>query len=127
MGDSIAVGTSHFRKECVTIAKSGINSTSYNNKYVAAPFDTKTAIISLGANDTPDIDTYENLLKLRKSVNAERVYWILPAIKERKRKQIWLVAKEYGDIIIDSRNVPISPDHVHPTFKGYKELAEQSK
>lgn len=128
MGDSLAVGTSYFRKECTTIAKSGINSEKYLTDYTSdVPFNTKTAIISLGSNDTPNIDTYENVLKLRKKINAQKVYWILPAIKEWKRKHVWMVAHEFGDSIIDPKSVPMSPDHVHPTFKGYRELAEETK
>ena len=128
MGDSIAYGTAHFRKECVAIVKSGITSGKYLNDYTnGVPFDSKTTIISLGVNDSSDMDTYENLLKLRKKINSEKVYWILPAIKEWKRKHIWMVAREFNDIVIDSRNVQISQDHVHPTFKGYQQLSEHAK
>lgn len=127
MGDSLAVGTSHFRKECVLIAKSGINSGDYISKYMAAPFDSKTTIISLGSNDTKLMDTYENVLKLRKNITSGKVYWILPANKEWKRKHIWLVANEFGDSIIDPRTTEMSLDHVHPTFNGYKEIAERTK
>ena len=34
---------------------------------------------------------------------------------------------ENKDIVIDARDVPISPDRVHPTFGGYRQLAEETK
>ena len=127
LGDSIALGTSYYRKECTAIVKSGINSSSYNSKYISSQYTTKTAIISLGVNDSNDMDTYENLLKLRRNIDAEKVFWILPAIKDRKRKEIWMIAYDFNDIVVDSRFVPLSQDRLHPTSKGYKELADRSK
>lgn len=130
LGDSLAVGVGQIRKECVTYAKSGINSYDYVNRHVLHTNGNTKArhvIISLGSNDTKNIDTYEELLSLRQLVEAERVYWILPNIKEDKRKQVWLVANQFKDQVIDARNVERSPDHVHPTYKGYKELANQTK
>ena len=134
MGDSIAVGTAHFRKECVTIAKSGINSGQYLTHYISnTPFDTKTAIISLGANDSPDQLTYENLQKIRAKVNAERVYWILPAgnLKgsevpiEHVQNIVTELAAQYGDVVLPITK--ISSDKIHPSKEGYKDLAEKTR
>ena len=130
MGDSLAVGVGQIRTECVTYAKSGINSYDYVNRHVLhtqGNTEAKTVIISLGSNDTKNIDTYDELLALRQMVKADRVYWILPNIKETKRKAVWMVAQKYGDHIIDARNHDRSPDHVHPTYKGYKSIAEETK
>lgn len=130
MGDSLAVGVGQIRTECVTYAKSGINSYDYVNRHVLhtqGNTEAKTVIISLGSNDTKNIDTYEELLALRQMVKADRVYWILPNIKETKRKAVWMVANQFEDNIIDARNHGRSPDHVHPTYKGYKSIAEETK
>lgn len=129
IGDSLAVGVGQIRKECVTYAKSGINSYDYVNRHVLhtnGNTEAKTIIISLGSNDTKNIDTYEELLAFRQLIKAERVYWILPNIKETKRKAVWLVADQFKDNIIDARNYDRSPDTVHPTHKGYKGIAKDT-
>ena len=130
LGDSLAVGVGQVRTECVTRAKSGINSYDYVNRYLLhtkGDTQAKHVIISLGSNDTAKINTFEELDTLRQLVQADRVYWILPNIKETKRKAVWEVARKYNDFIIDARGVDRSPDTVHPTYKGYKELAKQTK
>ena len=129
LGDSLAVGVGQIRKECVTYAKSGINSYDYVNRHVLhtqGNTAAKTVIISLGSNDTKNIDTYEELLALRQLVQADRVYWILPNIKEEKRKQVWLVANKFKDNVIDARQSDRSPDNVHPTYQGYKDIAKKT-
>jgi lysophospholipase L1-like esterase len=130
LGDSLAVGVGQIRKECVTRAKSGINSYDYVNRhilYTKGDTQAKDVIISLGSNDTKNVNTFEELDTLRQLVQADRVYWILPNIKETKRKAVWEVARKYNDFIIDARGVDRSPDAVHPTYNGYKELAKQTK
>jgi len=130
LGDSLAVGVGQVRTECVTRAKSGINSYDYVNRHILhtkGDTQAKHIIISLGSNDTEKINTFEELDTLRQLVQADRVYWILPNIKETKRKAVWEVARKYNDFIIDARGVDRSPDTVHPTYKGYKELAKQTK
>ena len=89
LGDSLAVGVGQVRTECVTFAKSGINSYDYVNRHLLhtnGNNQAKSIIISLGSNDTQNINTFEELNTLRQLVKADRVYWILPAIKEEKRK-----------------------------------------
>lgn len=131
LGDSLAVGVGQIRKECVTYAKSGINSYDYVNRHVlytkSNHKEAKTVIISLGSNDYSSINTYEELLTLRQLVKADRVYWILPAIKDVKRKNVQKIAEKYQDFVIDSREHQLSADGVHPTYKGYKEIAEKTK
>lgn len=87
----------------------------------------KTTIISLGSNDALKLDTYEELDNLRSQVTSDRVFWILPNIKESKRKAVWMVAKKYNDNVIDARNHDRSPDNVHPTYNGYKSIAAETK
>lgn len=130
LGDSLAVGVGQIRKECVTYAKSGINSYDYVNKHILTSNvrdSAKTVIISLGSNDLKHIDTFEELDTLRQLVRADRVYWILPNIKETKRKEVWMVANKYKDIVIDARQHDRSSDGVHPTYQGYKSIAKQTK
>jgi lysophospholipase L1-like esterase len=130
LGDSLAVGIGQIRKECATYAKSGINSYDYVNRHLLhtqGNTQAKTVIISLGSNDTKNIDTFEELDTLRQLVKADRVYWILPNVKETKRKAVWEVAKKRNDWVIDARGSDRSPDAVHPTYKGYKDIAEKTK
>ena len=131
MGDSLAVGVGQIKKECVTAAKSGINSYDYVNRHImytgVDQKQAKTVIISLGSNDTKNIDTYEELDTLRQLVKADRVYWILPNIKETKRKAVWTVADKYKDTVIDARQYDRSPDGVHPTYNGYKQISKEIK
>ena len=130
LGDSLAVGVGQVRTECVTHAKSGINSYDYVNRYVFHTHGTtsaKSVIISLGSNDTKNINTFEELDTLRQLVKADRVYWIVPAIKKDKQDIVWAVANKYHDAVINARNHEISPDGVHPTYKGYKSIANQTK
>ena len=131
MGDSLAVGVGQIRKECVTYAKSGINSYDYVNRHVlhtnGVDKQAKSVIISLGSNDTKNINTFEELDTLRQLVKADRVYWIVPAIKKDKQEAVWAVANKYHDSVINARNHELSPDKVHPTYKGYTSIANQTK
>jgi hypothetical protein len=126
MGDSIAVGTAHFRKECAVIAKSGINSTDWKKKHLASMPNAKTTIISLGSNDW-DKMTANNLHAIRSKIDG-KVYWILPSLtrKPQERQVVREIANEFGDTVID-RPKEMSADGIHPTYNGYKELAEKTK
>jgi lysophospholipase L1-like esterase len=80
------------------------------------------AVISLGANDW-HLDTYENLRRLRRSITARRVFWLMPNIKRLGvRDAIQRIANETGDQLIDT--APLAgADHVHPTMAGYRKIA----
>jgi len=130
LGDSIAKGISDIRKECVAYVKSGINSYDYVNRhvlYTQGNNQAKTIIISLGSNDLKNINTFEELDTLRQMIKADRVYWIIPNIKETKRRAVWDVANKYHDWVVDARGYDRSPDTVHPTYKGYKAIAEETR
>ena len=130
LGDSLAVGLGQIRTECATYAKSGINSYNYVNRHVfntGGNNEAKSIIISLGSNDLKNINTFEELDTLRHLVKADRVYWIIPAIKEEKRQAVQKVAEKYKDFVIDARQHQLSADGVHPTSKGYKSIAEKTK
>ena len=132
LGDSIAVGTHSARPECVVYATSGINTTQFNKKYPQT-FNGKVVVISLGSNDHKYIKTEKELFKLRERVQAEKVYWILPAGNSeasevpivRIQEHIESIAGMYGDWII--RIPSLSKDGIHPTVKGYKKIGDITK
>ena len=132
LGDSIAVGTAQARPECVAYATSGINTTQFNKKYPQA-FNGKVVVISLGSNDHTYIKTEKELFNLRESVQAETVYWILPAGNAktseipvvRIQEYVESIAEMYGDWII--RIPSLSKDGIHPTGNGYKKIGEITK
>ena len=128
VGDSIAVGVSQVRKECVAYAKSGINSRDWNKKYLNKLQPAKTVIISLGANDL-GVNTEENIRTLRSKVKADRVFWLLPSqkLKPKQVEAVIRVASDFDDVFIPRPENNISADGVHPTYKGYKELGDLTK
>jgi hypothetical protein len=125
LGDSIAKGISDIRRECVAYVKSGINSQDWNDKYINNIVPSKTTIISLGSNDLAKLNTEREVTLLRKRVESDRVFWIIPAIKPAKQSVIQEVAKVFGDTLIVIPD--LSPDQVHPTYRGYKHLGEITK
>jgi lysophospholipase L1-like esterase len=125
LGDSIAVGTGLYRPECKVLVQQGITSKGWNMSNVKSTLDANTVVISLGSNDYAQIDSLEELTKLRKRIHAEKVYWIIPAIKPDVQDIIENIAHENGDWIIQ---IPyLSNDGVHPTMQGYRKIAEITK
>jgi lysophospholipase L1-like esterase len=131
IGDSIAVGVSMVRKECVHYAKSGWNSSAWNRDYLdkASNKVAETIIISLGANDHAGIKSEQELRKMREAIKGKRVFWISPGMERKPVAQtaVEKVAKEYGDVVLARPKNHMSSDGVHPTMTGYKELANQTK
>ena len=125
LGDSIAVGTSNIRTECVSYSHGGWNSWQWNKKYKDTPVAAKTVIISLGSNDHKGVRTLWELQQLRNRTKADRVYWILPAIKPDIQEMVKLIAKDYGDVVLPITR--LQKDGVHPSWAGYKELADKSR
>lgn len=129
VGDSIAVGTAMARPECVSLSKGGINSSQWNRQNANNNVAAKTVIISLGANDHRGVKTEDELRRLRTAVKADKVFWIDPG-QDRKpvpHDAIIRIAREYGDTIIARPKNHMSADGVHPTGRGYKVIAEQTK
>jgi lysophospholipase L1-like esterase len=126
-GDSIAVGIANVRKECVSYSKGGINSKQWLNKNIQnTPLQARHVIISLGSNDHKYVKTEEELRTIRKLTNAQRVYWVMPSNKFPKAQaSVWHVANENNDIILNTERY--QPDGVHPSWAGYKEIAEKTK
>jgi lysophospholipase L1-like esterase len=126
VGDSIAVGTQMFAKECASYAKGGINSKQWVDKNIQnTPLQAKTVIISLGSNDHKYVKTENELQTVRQLTKADRVYWILPAIKPDIQEIVKKVAAQYGDVVLPITR--LQPDGIHPSWAGYKELAEKTK
>ncbi len=134
IGDSIAVGVSQVRTECVSYSKGGINSYQWLNMYVdKTPLVAKHVIISLGSNDHKYIKTRKELETIRALTKADRVYWILPAgnlkaggvdikdIQEHVRD----VAAANGDVVLPITR--LQKDGIHPSWAGYTQLAEKTK
>lgn len=124
LGDSIAKGISDIRKDCTAYVQSGINSRDWNRKFINKPMDGKIVVISLGSNDLRGIDTREELELIRANVqSADRVLWILPAIHERVRDIISMIADNYGDDVLEM--LELSSDGVHPTPKCYRAISKK--
>ena len=128
LGDSIGVGVSHVRKECTAYVQSGISSPNFIKKFGdKAGTPAKVVVVSLGANDFK-VDTKAAVEALRAKLKADHVFWLLPSEKRKPDavKAVKEVAAEHGDTVVD-RPKDISTDGVHPTAKGYKELADKTK
>ena len=126
-GDSIAVGIANVRKECVSYSKGGINSKQWLDKNIQnTPLQARHVIISLGSNDHKYVKTEEELRNIRKLTNAQVVYWVMPSDKfPAAQSAVWHVANENNDIILGTKRY--QPDGVHPSWAGYKEIAEKTK
>jgi lysophospholipase L1-like esterase len=127
VGDSIGVGVSNVRTECVAYVKGGINSKQWLDMNVQrTPLEARHVIISLGSNDHKYIKTEAELRNIRQLTRAERVYWVLPSTKfPIQRDVIWKIANEHHDTVLKTERM--QADNVHPSWAGYKEIAEASK
>jgi lysophospholipase L1-like esterase len=133
LGDSIAVGTHQVRPECVAYAKGGWNTWQWNRDYLKNDLTAETVIISLGSNDHKHIHTEAELLKMREKVKGKRVFWILPA-GNLKASQVNInyiqltikeIAAKYGDTVLPITR--LQPDGIHPSWAGYKNIAEKTR
>lgn len=130
LGDSIAVGTANIRKECVSYSIGGYNTWQWNRKFQSKDLTANTVIISLGTNDHKGVNTFKELETMRKKVVADNVFWILPPCnskfcKPHVNEVVEIIAKNYGDRIIKTDR--LQNDAIHPSWAGYKELAERTK
>jgi len=130
LGDSIAVGTANVRKECVSYSIGGYNTLQWNKKFADKDLTAGTVIISLGTNDHAGVHTFKELSAMRSRVTASRVYWILPPCNEKFCKpnvndNVEIIARSRGDFII--KTARLQKDAIHPSWAGYKELAEKTQ
>ena len=126
-GDSIGVGIANVKKECVAFVQGGINSKQWLDKNIKnTPMIANHVIISLGSNDHKYIKTEAELRVIRKLTSASRVYWVMPSDKfPEAQSAVWHVANEHNDIILKTDRM--QKDNVHPSWAGYKELAEKAR
>jgi lysophospholipase L1-like esterase len=113
IGDSIAVGTAQVRQECTSLSTGGLNSKQWNKKYKDQSLQAPNVIISLGTNDHKGVNTFKELMNLRTRVDARHVYIVE------------IIARNFGDTMITTKRV--QKDAVHPSWAGYKELANQTR
>jgi lysophospholipase L1-like esterase len=126
LGDSIAVGTHMFKQECVAYATGGLNSKQWVDRNVGkSPYIAKTVIISLGSNDHKYVKTLTELRTIRELTKADRVYWILPAVKPDIQEVVRKVAAEWGDTVLPITR--LQPDGIHPSWAGYKQIAKETQ
>lgn len=133
LGDSIAVGTHMVRSECVSYAKGGWNSWQWNRDYLKNDLTAETVIISLGSNDHKHVHTEAELIKLRNKVKGKRVFWVLPAGNLKasgvniQYVQVLIkhIAEQYGDTVLPITR--LSKDGIHPSWAGYKEIADRTR
>lgn len=125
LGDSIAVGVAQHRPECAVYANVGWTSKRWNSTYIQKDLHSKITMISLGSNDHDGVHSFKELLKLRESIDSNEVFWIMPAINPHVQDHIRIIAKNFNDTIL---YIPeLSRDGVHPTSRGYRILAGQTK
>jgi lysophospholipase L1-like esterase len=132
VGDSIAVGTKMFMPQCQLEGKGGINTWQFNRMYKGS-FYADTVIISLGSNDHKGVRTYDELFELRQRVGAKNVFWVLPAgnlpaggVPIAKIQSIVKeIAASNGDTVLPITR--LQPDGIHPSWAGYKDIAEKAK
>ena len=133
LGDSIAVGISQHRSGCVHLARGGINTSVYNRDYgpsmLIANMDYHTVIISLGTNDSTGMDTEGNIRRLRGTVQGKQVFWVLPSAERRpsQRQAVMKIAAEFRDAIISVDLPQLGADRIHPTGRGYQEIAQKTQ
>lgn len=127
IGDSIAVGTKMFRPECADYAKGGITSLGWNKKYGNNDLTANTVIISLGTNDWEKADTYGMLINIRSKIKGQRVFWILPNEQSKPLivHQVREVAGRFNDVVLPTTRW--QADKIHPSWAGYKSIAESTK
>ena len=133
LGDSIAVGTQQFAKQCQLVGKGGINTRQWNQMYPRADLTARTVIISLATNDHKYIDTEAELIKMRERVKGERVFWILPAgnLKASEVNIQWIqglvreIARKYGDTVLPINS--LQKDGIHPSWSGYRDIVKRTK
>jgi lysophospholipase L1-like esterase len=118
----------------VSYSKGGINSKQWVNTNIQnTPLQAKSVIISLGSNDHKYVKTLDELRTIRQLTKADRVYWVLPAGNHPKsnikiedvQAIVQQVAKENGDIVLPITR--LQTDGIHPSWAGYKDLADRSK
>ena len=123
LGDSLAQGVAQLRPDCLSDTRVGISSANYVSGHVVS-VTAQAALLSLGVNDgPPTTETVRHLLKLREGVISRRVYWMLPGRPDETRGIIQVIARTYGDTVIETRG-STGLDGLHLTGSAYRRVAE---
>lgn len=127
IGDSIAVGTKMFRPECAVYAQSGITSSGWNKKFGHNSLTADSVIISLSTNDWNKADTYGMLMNIRTKIKSSRVFWIEPNIESKPDavQHVRRVAAQFNDVVVPTTRW--QKDKIHPSWAGYKNIAESTR
>ena len=124
IGDSIAVGTAAYRRDCESVAKIGITSEQFNNQYRTIN-PAKITVISLGSNDGEAKTTRMTLevLRVRLGGNNRSFIWIIP--HGPADQIVREIAQKYNDMVIFRPEDKLEWDKIHPTASGYREIASK--
>lgn len=133
LGDSIAVGTQQFARECQLVGKGGINTWQWNQMYPTTDLTAGVVIISLATNDHKYVKTVAELEKMRARVKSQRVFWVLPAgnLKgsevpiETIQGYVRQVAEKNGDTVLPIQG--LQADGIHPSWSGYRDIIARTK
>ena len=110
LGDSLAVGVSQHLPQCEVHAKVGAQTNSFIGSGIHVnQWFSDTALVSLGSNDSgsPAIQ-YDVLRKFRKTLTANRVFWILQ-LEQR-------MVKHNNPIVITDVRFPNVHGYKMPSF-----------
>lgn len=127
LGDSIAVGTALYAKQCTSYSIGGYNTWQWNKKFPKEDLSANTVIISLGTNDHQYVKTEKELRAMRERVKGSRVYWIMPSIKPNIQTIVEKIATEYKDNIVAVPPRDLAKDGIHPLPRWYKMMGEYTK
>jgi len=126
IGDSHCYEIGAMKKDWECCAFHGITSNEFNSRY-PGPFVADVIIVSLGGNDArfpnSNSDFNKELPLLRSRLSANKVIWFLTRNSDTVRELQKNIAKEYNDLIIDSRDFELSQDNVHLSNSGYLNVA----
>ncbi|WP_267382224.1 MULTISPECIES: hypothetical protein [unclassified Sphingomonas] len=122
LGDSIAADTAArlraaLQDRCAIVARKGANTPAITLIAPAALF--YTAVLSSGSNDGGRTDLGMRLDRLRLSVSARYVLWIVPYDRRAAQLVRWTAA-QHGDNVVDLAGLA-TRDRIHPS--SYEGLA----
>lgn len=116
LGDSIAADTAArlraaLQDRCAIVALKGASTPAITMMAPAAKF--YTAVLSSGSNDAATADLGMHLGRLRLSVSARYVLWILPYDRRAAQLVRWTAAR-HGDNVVDLAGLA-TRDRIHPS------------
>jgi len=123
IGDSIAVGLHQLDHQCEVRAKIGANS-DFITRHFSNAKNKSYVIVSMGSNGPHNKNNLENARKLRRSITADFVIWILP-YDRTAAAAIKSVAIQFQDGYVDLKPYK-SKDGLHPAYKPVAKQIQSS-